>query len=102
MKKPPRSSREAIEALKQADERYENHKFNLYGYGKTKINEIEPEEEVQINSLENVPEGISFGRLIYPPTKSEIILVGVKRRALLHSSFINDLLFEMAPECTLI
>lgn len=61
-----------------------------------------PEKEPDQLSLENVPKGISFGRLVYPPTKSEIILVGVKRRALLHSSFVHDLLFDMAPECTLL
>ena len=47
-----------------------------------------------------MPKGISFSRLIYPPTKSELILVGVKRRAILHSSYVNDLLFELQPECT--
>lgn len=49
-----------------------------------------------------MPKGISFARLFYPPNKSEIILCGVKRRALLHSSFVNDLLFDMQPECTFI
>ena len=101
MKRPPRSSREAIQALQQADERYENNKWHLFGLGKTKINEEEQDDDAT-NTLENVPDGISFGRLVYPPTKSEIILVGAKRRALMHSSFINDLLFDMGPECTLI
>ena len=101
MKRPPRSSREAIEALQQADKRYEENKWHLYGQGKTKINEDET-PETRAETLENVPDGISFGRLVYPPTKSEIILIGAKRRALLHSSFINDLLFDMAPDCTLI
>jgi hypothetical protein len=52
--------------------------------------------------MENVPNGISFGRLEYPPASSEIILVGVHRRAFIHSSYIHDLLFEMGPECTLL
>jgi hypothetical protein len=52
--------------------------------------------------LENVPKGITFSRLIYPPNQSEIIICGVNRRALLHSSFVNDLLFEMQPDCTYI
>jgi len=52
--------------------------------------------------MSNVPKGISFGRLVYPPAGSEIILVGVHRRAFIHSSYINDLLFEMNPECTLL
>ena len=41
-----------------------------------------------------------LSRLIYPPNRSELILCGVKRRAILHSSYINDLLYEMQPECT--
>lgn len=52
--------------------------------------------------MENVPKGISFGRLVYPLAESEIILVGVQRRAFIHGSYINDLLFEMNPECTLV
>ena len=45
--------------------------------------------------LQNVPKGISFSRLIYPQNQSELIICGVKRRALLHSSYINDLIFEL-------
>ncbi len=45
MKRPPRSSREAIQALQQADERYENNKWHLFGLGKTKINEEEQEDD---------------------------------------------------------
>ena len=41
-----------------------------------------------------------MARLFYPPNSCEIILCGVRRRALLHSSFVNDLLFEMQPQCT--
>ena len=47
-----------------------------------------------------MPKGINFVRLTYPPTNSEIIVCGLKRRAMLHSSFVNDLLLEMKPECT--
>ena len=57
--------------------------------------DIKPQEEKNENLLKNVPDGISFARLVYPPNKSEIILCGVKRRAQLHSSFVNDLLFDM-------
>jgi hypothetical protein len=35
---------------------------------------------------------MTLSRLFYPPSKSEIILVGLKRRAPIHSSFIYDLL----------
>ena len=49
-----------------------------------------------------MPKGVSLARLYYPPTKSEIIICAVKRRALLHSSYVNDLLFDMQPECTFI
>jgi hypothetical protein len=49
------------------------------------------EEKLSQSYLENVPKGISFLRLVYPPTQSEIIVCGVKRRGVLHSSFINDL-----------
>lgn len=60
------------------------------------------EEDETSDLLKNVPQGVAFSRLTFPPTGSEIILCGVKRRALLHSSYINDLLLEMQPECTLL
>jgi hypothetical protein len=50
--------------------------------------------------FENVPKGIQFARLVYPPSGGEIIVCGVKRRAMLHSSFVHDLLMETQPECT--
>lgn len=52
--------------------------------------------------MENVPTGVNFARLSFPPTKAEIVLCGVRRRAVLHSSYVNDLLFEMQPECTFV
>jgi len=60
------------------------------------------EEEDQTSYLQNVPKGISFARLLYPPNNTEVIVCGVKRRAMLHSSFVTDLLVEMQPECTFV
>jgi hypothetical protein len=58
--------------------------------------EINQNKEIQEGKLlQNVPKGISFSRLIYPLNQSELIICGVKRRALLHSSYINDLIFEL-------
>ena len=87
--RPPKTVKEVIETLKQADSRFEANKNHLYG-GKTPIQEKKKKENAQ--PLENVPRGISMQRLYYPPSQSEIILVGLKRRAILHSSYIYDLL----------
>ena len=52
--------------------------------------------------MKNVPKGISFARLYYPPNQSEIIVCRVNQRAVLHSSFLYDMLVEMQPECTFV
>lgn len=50
----------------------------------------------------NVPKGITLSRLVYPMDKqgrlSTIVLVGVKRRTMIHASYIYDLLEHLKPE----
>lgn len=103
-RRPPRTKIEAIRTLQQADDRYTANQKYLLGKGKRVINEnVKQEKEDKASRyLENVPKGISFARLFYPPSNSEIIVCGVKRRAMLHSSFVTDLLTEMQPECTFV
>ena len=38
-KRPPRTSREAVETLQEADRRYASHQQALFGKGRTQINE---------------------------------------------------------------
>lgn len=64
-KRPPRSSKEAISALKEADRRYQMNKSALIGRNRKSINhedleklKIERDEKQQDRFLENVPKGI--------------------------------------------
>lgn len=71
--------------MKEADLRYESFKKNLHG--PTFIEEKEKEMDRK-KIIDNVPKGITLTRLMYPQNKSEIILVGLNRRAYIHCSFI--------------
>eukprot|EP00347_Sterkiella_histriomuscorum_P019331 403342056 len=106
-KSPPRNLDESVQTLKEADDRYERSKQYLYGYSsrreadskvarESQSNRIK--EQGRYNPLSNTPQGISLQGLIYPPSNCEIILVGLKRRAIIHSSYIYDLLLEAKPE----
>jgi len=103
LKRPPRNKIEAIKTLQEAEQRYKEKEKFLIGKTRKSINDEKiNENKDRTNYLENVPKGINFARLSYPPNNSEIILCGVKRRAMLHSSFVSDLLTEMQPECTFV
>ena len=51
--------------------------------------------------LENIPDGMTIQRLVYPvevdkvQKMSNIILLGVKRRTLIHASYVYDFLQAM-------
>ncbi|TNV80742.1 hypothetical protein FGO68_gene107 [Halteria grandinella] len=101
--RPPKTVKEALNTLKEADERYDSNKGYLYGSaamasGKLPKRASDGAKTERADPLENVPKGITLQRLYYPPSKSEIILVGVKQRVVVHSSFVYDLLQEMRPE----
>ena len=52
--------------------------------------------------LKNVPPGITISRLVYPMDKkgklSTIVLLGVKRRTMIHASYVYDFLETLKPE----
>ena len=100
LKRPPRTVKETIETLKEADLRYEGAKTYLYGKSAENVKKAKSalEEAEGVDPLRNVPRGMTLQRLYYPPSKSEIILVGLRRRAGVHAQFVYDLLSEMRPE----
>ena len=100
VRRPPQTSKETIETLKEADQRYEASKTFLFGSDQAanKAKSTPRPGEEAYDPLTNVPRGMTLSRLFYPPSKSEIVLVGLKRRAPVHSSYIYDLLQEMRPE----
>lgn len=105
LQRPPRSKRETISALQEADRRYKQNEKYLLGKSRHSLNHEKAKADSSSSDngyLANVPKGISFARLVYPPNNAEVIVCGVKRRALLHSSFAYDMLVEFQPECTFI
>lgn len=63
--------------------------------------EIENEKAEIFN---NFPPGITMTKLIYPRenTLSTIILLGVKRRTMIHASYVYDFLETLNPEVVFI
>jgi len=50
--------------------------------------------EKEDSLVNNNPKGISIQSLIYPPSRAEILLVGVKRKTVIHSSFVYGKIFD--------
>ena len=54
--------------------------------------------------LENVPDGVTIQRLAYPVQvgdriqMSDVVLLGVKQRTLVHASYVYDFLETIKPE----
>ena len=54
--------------------------------------------------MENIPEGVSVSRLVYPvkvdgkKRLSDIILLGVRQRTVIHASYVNDFVEALKPE----
>lgn len=89
MVRPPKSVSEVIETLKQADARYEAGKEYLFGAAANpQLSYKKRAAESSYEPLSSVPKGMTLSRFYYPPSKSEIILVGLKRRAIIHSSYL--------------
>lgn len=54
--------------------------------------------------MENIPDGATISRLTYPVTvngkrrMSDILLLGVRQRTVIHASYVNDFLEALKPE----
>ena len=54
--------------------------------------------------MESVPEGVTISRLVYPVKLngkrklSDIILLGVRQRTVIHASYVSDFLEALKPE----
>jgi len=54
--------------------------------------------------MDNIPDGVTVSRLVYPVTvkgkkrMSDIILLGVRQRTVIHASYVNDFLEALKPE----
>jgi len=100
-RRPPKTMTEILETLKEADKRY-SHGLEFLAGGKQNIQLVRSEDDRQKRKtkskrsmLENIPPGITISRLEYPVyvngkrSMSNVILLGVKQRAVIHASFVN-------------
>ena len=106
-KRPPKTTEEAIETLKEVDKRFEANKSFLEG----KKGSLKREDTAAVKSerlkqsiMENIPPGVTVSRLVYPvlvngkKQLSDIVLLGVRQRTVIHASFVNDFLEALKPE----
>lgn len=95
--------------MKEVDARFELGKHHLAGAAgisklkpKMDLNAVEAQRD---DVLSNIPAGLSISRLVYPMSKTQmstVLLVGVKRRTMIHASYIYDFLDEMKPDLVFI
>ena len=97
-RRPPKTSEEVVQTLQEADQRFEMNKSFLVGKEGSLVQEESntvKQEKLQQNILESIPDGVTISRLVYPVTVnkktilSDIILLGVQQRAVVHASYVN-------------
>ena len=103
MRRPPQTSTEALKTLKEVDARYEVGAKFLSGTPFFNIKKPLTNAEIQDKKkelLSNVPPGVSVSRLVYPIDKKNlatVLLIGVKRRTIIHASYVHDFLETVQP-----
>lgn len=86
-KRPPKTTEEAIETLKEVDQRFEQNRQFLTGpKGSLKVEDTNAvkQEKFKQSVIESIPDGVTVSRLVYPikvngkRKLSDIILLGVR------------------------
>ena len=93
-KAPPTSDEEKIKLMEEVD-----HWLNKYGkfLAGTHI-QLDLDEQRKKKLAELLPQKLEVWRLRYPPTETEIFMVGVDRYSYMHATWIKDLLNDVRPE----
>lgn len=72
LRRPPKTVKEALNTLKEADEIYEGNRGYLYGSAAMAGGRIPRAEgkkkESEVDPMSNVPKGLTLQRLYYPPS----------------------------------
>ena len=106
-RRPPKTVEETIKTLKEVDSRYEINKNFLVGSLGKLVQEdtvAMKQEKVKESLMTNIPPGMTISRLVYPVwidgkrKLSDIILLGVRQRTVIHASYVNDFLEALKPE----
>jgi hypothetical protein len=90
--RPPHSAEEMKRVLDEAENIYESNKHELLGKDEDYKN------EKKNNFFKNIPKYFSIKNLYYPPTDSEIIVLGVQRNSSKHGHFLSSLIERIEPD----
>lgn len=90
--RPPQSKNELKKMMKQVDDIYKNNKDILFANDKDTI------DNVKNSFVDKIPHCFTMRALNYPPSNSEILLVGVQRNSNIHSLYLSRLLENYKPD----
>lgn len=94
--RPPHSSEELKKVLNESEKIYdENKKFLL-------VNDKQVIKNYSENFIKKIPRFFTLRKLVYPETKTEILVCGVRRNSNIHSAFLAKILEKLSPDAIML
>ena len=95
-KRPPHCPEELKKVLEQSDKIYEENKPFLF------VNDQKVLKNYKEVFMKKIPRFFTMRKLVYPPTKTEILLCGVRRNSNIHSAFLAKVLDKLSPDAIML
>jgi len=95
---PPSTHEELLKTASETDTRYKLTKRFLDGKMSESYYQNTSEEVTQQMDMSNkIPPNFHISTLVYPQTRSEVILCGVEKRSYIHAHMLSDILLQVNP-----
>lgn len=94
--RPPHTPQELKKVLNESERIYEeNKKFLL-------VNDKQVLKNYTETFMKKIPRFFTLRKLVYPETKTEILLCGVRRNSNIHSAFLSKILEKLSPDAIML
>jgi hypothetical protein len=94
--RPPHTPEELKKVLEQSEKIYEESKQFLF------INDRHINQDYEETFKKKIPKFFTMRKMVYPPTKSEILVCGVRRNSNIHSVFLSKVLEKLNPDAIMV
>jgi len=94
--RPPHSPEELKKVLNEAEKIYEENKKILL------VNDNQVIKNYSESFFKKIPRFFTIRKLVYPETKTEILLCGVRRNSNIHSAFLAKILEKLSPDAIML
>lgn len=94
--RPPHSPEELKKVLVESEKIYEENKPFFF------TNDRKVNENYAETFMKKIPRFFTMRKLVYPETKTEILLCGVRRNSNIHSVFLSKVIEKLSPDAIML